>query len=384
MTRIIKPIFATLLFFSVVFLVRNQQLANEELKTSFLELEVRCRNSQQSLEKLLLATSRDLTFTLETERKRVIKKAQVNVVHVVAEKNKGSGFFINDQGWILTNCHVVGRSKEVKVMNWKEQWTVAKVLARDPVADIALLEIDVTKLEERAPGATLADSDIVEVGDFIFTLGAPHGKIKTVNGGQVSNNSRYLKGLNILDERSGLHSLYLQVDSGIFPGHSGGPTINMRGEVIGINTRANIKDGAQGYLLPINYVKERLNSLLTSKTKENEYNTVGFELQPRPNAEGVRVSNVMHNSMAHQEGWRDGDLILEMNGRALKLNSTGAIVALRREIAFGERGDLFTFKVKRFSEPGIHKKSLTSYKNSKYETPAPRRRVIEFAPISSQ
>jgi len=386
------------------FLIYQQECENEELLARFNKLEVSCRKSQQSLQNSLNQTTSQLPFIIEKYRKKIIKDAQVNVVYIVSDENKGSGFFINDQGLMVSNCHVVGTSDKVNILTWNNNWCHAKVIATDAVADIALIQLnedDLKKLRDSntlPKGAQFANSDNVDVGDFIFTMGAPHNKIKTVSAGQVSNTARYLNSLPILDKISGLYYLYIQVDSGIMPGHSGGPSINLKGEVIGINTRANYDNNAEGYLLPINIAKERIDNLLTAHDKTNHYNTIGFEMNPylahldddknylpAAYSSALRVDRIAINSVAFKQGWRDGDLILEINERAVDLQVKSDAIKYRTSIAFSQPGTELSFKVIRLEDERIEEVSLVVQGDTNVPTPpSSGNRVLQFFPISSR
>lgn len=317
-------------------------------------------------------STEDIPRILTEHRYKVIDKAKRSVVYVGTPQGTGSGFFVDLDGrlLILTNTHVVGDFKEVTIMTWEEKWASCLVIARDPATDIAILEVMSVERGnlkddkgQMPPAAELMDSDTLRVGDRCFAMGAPHGLVKTVNAGQVSNTRRYLDGLPIMDKVSGLYNTYFQIDCGVMPGNSGGPTFNDKGQVIGINTRANHTNEAEGFVMPINFVMERAENMLASGDKKNHYNTIGFDIDPwfrrqhetadikiLPSNQdsGLIVKRVFEDSPAHESGFRSGDVILKINGKKVEMKTEADIIEIRREIAFGSPGTEYTFEVKTF------------------------------------
>ncbi|MGE4159674.1 MAG: S1C family serine protease [Planctomycetota bacterium] len=347
------------------------QKAKEEADARTKELEAQWKAEQKKLLASLKkkADKSEITKISQEQTNEIIKKVEDSVVFVhVGMKGAGSGFAVNDTGMMLTNCHVVQEVQRLSVMTWQEDWVSADVVARDPVADLAILQItdegmDMLKGVNRIPkGLKFANSDEVKVGDRIFTLGAPRMLTRTVNAGQVSNVDRYLQGLPILNKVSGLYNLYIQVDAGVMPGNSGGPSVNIKGEVIGVNTRANHDNALEGFVVPSNFAKDRMESLLNAPDKTNHYNTLGFEFEPfarrREEASspmrllpldydaGLLVGRVFQNSPAFKAGIRSNDLILEINGARVNCDDNGKVVAYRRDVAFGKPGSEYDLMVK--------------------------------------
>lgn len=352
--------------------------ASEDALEKFEEKSVQ---ADMELEKKLAAQKKTLLASLKKKADRsdisaisqedthaLIQKVQDGVVFVKAGPGAGSGFVINDEGRMLTNCHVVQDLNSVNIMTWQEDWASADVVARDPVADIAILQMTpecmdrLKKLSAMPKALAFADSSTVKVGDRIFAMGAPHELTKTVNAGQVSNVDRYLPGLPILNKVSGLYNIYFQIDAGVMPGNSGGPCINMKGEIVGINTRANYQNEIEGFVLPSNFVKDRVEGMLSAPDKVNRYNTLGFEFEPwsRRSEEaaynqrllpqdydsGLLVGRVFQDSPAFKAGVRSNDLILKFNGGPINCDSKGKVVAYRRDVAFGKPGSEYDLKIK--------------------------------------
>jgi serine protease Do len=167
----------------------------------------------------------------------------------------GSGFIIDADGSILTNNHVVENASKILVkLSGDEQDYEAKVIGRDPKTDIAVIKIDA---KSNLSSANLGDSDHLEVGEWVMAIGNPFGLDGSVTSGIVSAKGRH----NITQ---GPYDNFIQTDASINPGNSGGPLINLRGEVIGINTAIFSRSGGNigiGFAIPINLVKELLPQL---------------------------------------------------------------------------------------------------------------------------
>ena len=174
------------------------------------------------------------------------------------ERGQGSGVVIDDQGVVLTNAHVVERVDAVSVTLADGDQHDGSVVGTDPVTDLALVRLDGGTRPEAAP---LGDSDALEVGDWAIALGTPYGLERTVTLGIVSSLHRNISSLGFSDKRLDL----IQTDAAITPGNSGGPLVNGRGEVIGINTLVRSGPGAGlGFAIPINLARHVSEQLLTS------------------------------------------------------------------------------------------------------------------------
>ena len=247
----------------------------------------------------------------------------------------GSGFLIGD-GLVLTNNHVVevqdesrpGRFRpmdEIKVITDETapggaREFSAKVIGNDPKTDIAVLKIegkDVDKLKY----ATLGDSDVAEVGDYVLAIGEPFGLQATVTSGIISANERTQFG--------GPYSDYLQTDASINPGNSGGPLFNMKGEVVGVN--AAIISGANtiGFAIPINVVKEILPQLKQTGRVARGFLGVSPQAITADMADslglkstkGALIADVVKDSPAEKGGMKPGDVVVALNGKPVSDNS---------------------------------------------------------------
>ena len=236
--------------------------------------------------------------------------------NVKEQEGLGSGFIINEDGYVVTNYHVINGAQEVKVIFSDGKEVNAKVVNYDAERDIAVIKItDDVKM----PGiAQLGDSSTVKAGEEVIAIGNPLGKefSSTVTKGIVSSPNRKMKteNGNVLD--------YIQTDAAINPGNSGGPLINSKGEVIGINTAKKVGEDIEGigFAIPINEVKTRLGSLSKPILKLGiPARTVTPELAKENKLEeGVYVVGVQEFSPAEKAGLKIGDLIVEFGGKRVK------------------------------------------------------------------
>ncbi len=173
------------------------------------------------------------------------------------QKGLGTGFIVDKEGTIITNNHVIEGADEITVLLSDEHRYNAKVTGRDPRTDIAVVKIDGAKDLTAIP---LGDSDALEVGDWVVAIGNPFGLSHTVSAGIVSAKGR--GGNDVRLDSSGYYN-FLQTDASINPGNSGGPLLNLKGEVVGMNTAIR-GDGAQGigFAIPINMVKQLMPTLI--------------------------------------------------------------------------------------------------------------------------
>ena len=224
----------------------------------------------------------------------------------------GSGFIIKANGLALTNQHVVGDEDEVYVRLFDGTQTRAKVLGRDTVGDLALLQI---AIETPLPVVPLGDSDALRVGEFVVAVGSPFGFEHSVTFGMISGKRR-----NFL--RSSVVGGYLQTDAPINTGNSGGPLVNMRGEVVGVNT-ATIRRGVMGFAIPVNAVKASLPQLHDYGRVKRAY--LGVRIDPidrdkiirlgLESPRGAYVHEVLNGQPAQRAGIAIGDIIIGFDGR---------------------------------------------------------------------
>src|SRR5213075_1082450 len=225
----------------------------------------------------------------------------------------GSGVIVTNEGHIITNNHVVDQVDEIEVQLSDGRTKKARLVGADSQVDVAVLKID----DPGVKPLKLADSDLVQPGDFVVAIGNPFGFEETVTDGIISSKMR--------PNRTDAFGDLIQTNAAINPGNSGGPLINLRGEVIGINTAiASTTGGSQGigFAIPSNTVRTALESLLKQGRIIRGYLGIQAQaLQPdetSSDADGVPVADVMPGSPAAQAGVQPGDVIHKFDGHDVK------------------------------------------------------------------
>lgn len=235
------------------------------------------------------------------------------------QQGQGSGFIISKDGHILTNNHVVEGADTITVTLNDKQKVEAKLIGSDPQTDVALIKIDYAG---DLPTLPLADSDALEVGEWVIAIGNPFGLSQTVTVGVVSAKGRSRVGINEYEN-------FIQTDAAINPGNSGGPLLNIHSEVVGINSALFSRTGGYmgiGFAIPINMVKaieDQLHDhgkvtrgwLGVAIQDVNEDLAKSFGLDE---AGGILVSEVQPDSPAQQAGLLRGDVIRKLNDSRLK------------------------------------------------------------------
>jgi serine protease Do len=223
----------------------------------------------------------------------------------------GSGFIISQDGYVLTNTHVVDGASEVYVKLIDKREFKAKVIGADKRTDVAVLKIEGGKL----PRLTIGDSDKIKVGEWVIAIGSPFDLDNTVTAGIVSAKSR----------ETGEYLPLIQTDVAVNPGNSGGPLINMRGEVIGINSQIYSRSGGYmgiSFAIPIDEAMRVVEQLkATGKVTRGrigvQIDQVSKEVAESiglPKSQGALVSRVEAGGPAEKAGLQDGDVILKFNG----------------------------------------------------------------------
>jgi serine protease Do len=247
----------------------------------------------------------------------------------------GTGFIVDKAGLILTNNHVVEGASKIQVSLYGEdedQLYEARIVGRDPLTDSALIELT-EKVDHELPVVKFGDSSQMQPGDWVVAIGNPFGLAHTVSVGVVSANRP-----NHLETSSQRYADVLQTDAAINPGNSGGPLLNLRGEVIGINTAIATTGLVQanmgvGFAIPSNAVRELLPQLRTGKITRGR---IGVGVRPvlreaidelgLKERTGAWVSTVEEGAAADKAGIEPGDVILSYNGRPVR--DSNELVAL--------------------------------------------------------
>lgn len=234
-----------------------------------------------------------------------------------SEQSFGSGVTISSDGYIITNNHVIEDAEDIVVTLPDRRSFRGKLIGADPKTDLAILKIEAKGL----PVAPWGDSDKLEVGEFVLTIGNPFGLSNTVTLGIVSAKGRANVGIADYED-------FIQTDAAINPGNSGGPLVNINGEIVGINTAIFSKSGGYqgiGFAVPSNMAKTVFDQLI--KEGRIKRGWLGVNIQDitpelsqkfsfdRP--EGVLINGIIKDSPADRAGLKRGDIITEFNGRSV-------------------------------------------------------------------
>ncbi len=232
------------------------------------------------------------------------------------QQSLGSGFIIDKDGYIITNNHVVEGADEIRVKLADKREFRARVVGRDPKTDLALIKI--SSVFKDLPTLPLGDSDKIRVGDWVLAIGNPFGLEHTVTQGIISATGRVIG--------SGPYDNFLQTDAPINPGNSGGPLINLKGEVIGINTAIIASGQGIGFAIPSNMAKSVI-SQLKEKGKVTR-GWIGVSIQSLTpelarsfglkETKGALVADVEPGGPADLAGIKRGDIIISFNEIEIK------------------------------------------------------------------
>ncbi|MGA1868627.1 MAG: DegQ family serine endoprotease [bacterium] len=279
------------------------------------------------------------------------------------QSSLGSGFIIDEEGYILTNYHVVKDADDIKVTTSTENEYEAKVIGSDEDMDIALLKI---KAKENLPIVEMGDSDALQIGEWVVAIGNPFGLEHTVTAGIVSAKWRPIG--------QGPYNSFIQTDASINPGNSGGPLLNIEGKVVGINTAIIMGGDGIGFAIPINMVQSVLSDLKEEgKIRRGWLGLMIQKVTPDiassfdiKENKGALVAEVEEDSPADKVDIKRGDIITKFNNKEIKeytdlsryagLTKPGTSV----ELEFIRDGKRKTVKVKLGEFPKEGTRSKTS------------------------
>ena len=258
------------------------------------------------------------------------------------QQSLGSGFIIGREGYIVTNNHVIENADQIKVKLAMGKEFDAKVVGRDPKTDLALIKIeasdDLTPLE-------MGDSDGLRVGTWVVAIGSPFGLEQTVTAGIVSAKGRTIG--------AGQYDDFIQTDASINPGNSGGPLINMKGEVIGINTAIFSQGGGNvgiGFAIPVNMAQGIIEQLKNEGQVTRGWLGVGIQdITPElaeyygvKDKKGVLVTQVFRGDPADKSGVKTGDVIVAVDGK--EVSSSRELSKTIANTRVGERTPISIFR----------------------------------------
>ncbi|EDM25845.1 Peptidase S1C, Do [Lentisphaera araneosa HTCC2155] len=248
------------------------------------------------------------------------------------EVGQGSGFIISEDGYVLTNNHVIGEADHIKVSLADGRELEAKVIGKDPKSDVAVVKVDAKDL----PTLALGDSSKLEIGEWVMAIGNPFGLSHTVTAGIVSAKGRNSVGITDYEN-------FIQTDAAINPGNSGGPLVDLDGNAVGINTAIFSQSGGYmgiGFAIPIDMVKNITEQLIADGSVTRGF--IGIYMQELTSElaesfgvkSGILISQVSPGSPAEDAGLLSGDVIVKLKGKAIK-----NLADFRNKIAMEKPGD---------------------------------------------
>ncbi|MBA3672653.1 MAG: trypsin-like peptidase domain-containing protein [Gemmatimonadaceae bacterium] len=268
-----------------------------------------------------------------------------------AQEASGTGFIVSKDGYILTNNHVVADADRVTVTLLDKRVFEAKVIGRDPTTDVAVIKVNGSDL----PVATLGDDNTARVGQWVVAIGNPLGLDFTVTAGIISAKGRPLQGL--LNNRYQITD-YIQTDAAINPGNSGGPLVNIRGEVVGINSAIASSTGyyaGYGFAIPVTLAKQVMDDLIAFGKIRRSVIGVAINNATAADAKAAGLDKVtgvlveaysyepLNASPAKVAGLEPGDVIIAADGKP-----TDRVSTLQRIVRSHKPGETLTFEAMRF------------------------------------
>jgi serine protease DegS len=258
------------------------------------------------------------------------------------ENSLGSGVVIDDNGYILTNNHVISGASDIQVVIKDGRRFPARIVGTDPETDLAVLQAAISN----TPIANLGDSENLQVGDVVMAIGNPFGVGQTVTLGIISATGRSQLGITDFEN-------FIQTDAAINPGNSGGALINAQGDVIGINTAIFSKSGGShgiGFAIPVNLARQVMQQIAEhGRVIRGWIGINGQNLTPAlaeslgiKNQQGILVSGVLRQGPAAQAGIQPGDVLLEVDGNAVYSASQ-----MLKLVAAHQPGDEVAIKLQR-------------------------------------
>ncbi|MCP4748258.1 MAG: DegQ family serine endoprotease [Desulfobacteraceae bacterium] len=231
------------------------------------------------------------------------------------QKSLGSGFILDEKGFIVTNNHVVAEADQIKVKLADEREYDAKIIGRDPKTDLALIKIDGAKNLKALP---IGDSETLDIGTWVVAIGSPFGLEQTVTAGIVSAKGRIIG--------AGPYDDFIQTDASINPGNSGGPLLDMKGRVIGINTAIVASGQGIGFAIPANLAMTIIDQLKEKGKVVRGWLGIGIqdltselaEYYGLKNRKGVLITQVFENDPAAKAGIKANDVIISIDGQNVR------------------------------------------------------------------
>lgn len=286
----------------------------------------------------------------------------------------GSGVVISNDGYVVTNNHVVSNADNIEVTLFDKRSYSAELVGADPSTDLALIKID----EEELPFIGFGNSDSVLIGEWVMAVGNPFDLTSTVTAGIVSAKGR---NINILNDQSRAPiESFIQTDAAVNPGNSGGALVNLRGELIGINTAIATPTGTYAgysFAVPVNIVRKVVRDLMDFGVVQRGFlgvniSDINSDLADElklDNLQGVYVANVIDGSGAKDAGLKEGDVILTIEGQ-----SVSSVPELQERVSMFRPGDKIDLEVVR---NGKSLKKKVTLKNGSNNTNAVSKETVD-------
>ena len=258
----------------------------------------------------------------------------------------GSGFIITSDGYVVTNEHVAGKSDYVRCVLFDKSEVEAEVVGTDPYTDIAVLKLNTDRND--LPHVKLGSSGTLEAGETVMAMGSPHGLSRSVSLGIVSVTDRNLESMG---SDSAPYNNWIQTDAAINPGNSGGPLVNIRGEVIGINTRKLTNADNVGFAIPIDIAREVVEDIIEHGRVPRSDVGITFQemtsITDDPTRAGVVIGDVDPLSPAFEARIRPGDILLAIDGHPTNARFTEDLPHIRKQIADYPTGQEINLRILR-------------------------------------
>jgi len=274
----------------------------------------------------------------------------------------GSGTIISPDGYILTNYHVVENGKKFKVTLSDKQEITAELVGEDPFTDLAVIKLD--RSESKDPNMPLSvakfgNSDALIIGDTVMAMGSPWALSRSVTLGIVCNTERMLSASDDdaeemhfdRDQRTGIFNRWIQHDASISPGNSGGPLVNLKGEMVGVNARGSMFGGDLGFAIPGNIAQAVAAQLIEHGEVPRSW--YGLSLKPIKKSgfkEGVLINSIVVDSPADKAGLKAGDVIVSVNGKPVTVWFPEEVPPLLKQLADNPIGSTVTVTYRRGEE----------------------------------
>jgi len=316
----------------------------------------------------IVASARDRVFPALVH----IHVVSVNYWNGKEHKSRavGSGTIISDEGYILTNYHVTCKGRKFTCTLADKQELPAELVGEDPLTDLAVLKLDLSKLNDPNKSVAVAkfgDSSELQTGDYVIAMGSPFALSRSVTLGIVSNTERVFTDASGMDaedmeieegQRTGLFTRWIQHDALINPGNSGGPLVNLEGRIVGIN---ELGGASMGFAIPSNLAQKVAETLIEHGEVPRSWFGVSLkQIKKTGLTEGVLVNSVIEESPADKAGIKAGDVILKIDGEPLTVRFAEQAPALLNRLASLSIGSKVTLTYAR--NGSTHTTTLTTSK----------------------